>query len=129
MLPFLDIAERDNWHHLLTGDESWFFSNALARRMWTLSRDNAVAEPRLDIQGKNSCLRSCVIWVASILSTYSQMMSKGKRHGDKMCACKSSLSQWIGVPLVAQAQLMGRISQTKTRQSQMLIPVNFFSIS
>jgi hypothetical protein len=31
MLPFLHDAERDSWHHLVTGDESWFF-NTLPRR-------------------------------------------------------------------------------------------------
>jgi hypothetical protein len=24
MLPFLHATERDNWHYLVTGDESWF---------------------------------------------------------------------------------------------------------
>jgi hypothetical protein len=33
MLPFLHAAERDGWHHLVTGDESWFFFNTFSRRM------------------------------------------------------------------------------------------------
>jgi hypothetical protein len=28
MSPFLHTAEHDSWHHLVTGDESWFFFNA-----------------------------------------------------------------------------------------------------
>jgi hypothetical protein len=52
MLPFLHAAERDSWHHLVTGDESWFSLNTLPRRMWTLSRDDLVTKPRLDIQSK-----------------------------------------------------------------------------
>jgi hypothetical protein len=52
MLPFLSAAERDGWHHPITGDESWFFLNTSPRRMWTLSRDDVVTKPRLDIQSK-----------------------------------------------------------------------------
>jgi hypothetical protein len=33
MLPFLHAAEPDRWHHLVTGDESWFFFNPSPRRM------------------------------------------------------------------------------------------------
>jgi hypothetical protein len=33
MLPFLNVAERDSWHHLVTSNESWFFLNASPRRM------------------------------------------------------------------------------------------------
>jgi hypothetical protein len=52
MLPFLLTAERDNWHHFGTGDESWFFLNTSQRRMRILSRDDAITKPRLDIQSK-----------------------------------------------------------------------------
>jgi hypothetical protein len=50
MLLFLHVIERDGWHHLVTGNESWFFFNILPSRMWTLSRDDVVTKPRLDIQ-------------------------------------------------------------------------------
>jgi hypothetical protein len=33
ILPFLHTAKRDGWHHLVTGDESWFFFNISLRRM------------------------------------------------------------------------------------------------
>jgi hypothetical protein len=33
MLPFLHAAERDCWHHLVTGDKSWFFFNKSLYRM------------------------------------------------------------------------------------------------
>jgi hypothetical protein len=33
MLPFLNVAERDIWHHLVTSDESWFVLNTSPRRM------------------------------------------------------------------------------------------------
>jgi hypothetical protein len=33
MLPFLHAAERDGWHHLVTGDESWSFFDTSSRRM------------------------------------------------------------------------------------------------
>jgi hypothetical protein len=52
MLPFLHAAERDDWHHHVIGDESWFFLNTSPRHMWTLSRDDMVTKPRLDIQSK-----------------------------------------------------------------------------
>jgi hypothetical protein len=45
-------AERDGWHHLVTGDESWFFFDASPRRMWALSRDDVAAKPRQQIQSK-----------------------------------------------------------------------------
>jgi hypothetical protein len=44
--------------------------------MWTLSKDDVITKPRLDIHSKNSCLQSCGIWAASILSTDSQMIPK-----------------------------------------------------
>jgi hypothetical protein len=33
VLPFLHAVQRDGWHHLVTGDESWFFFNSLPRQM------------------------------------------------------------------------------------------------
>jgi hypothetical protein len=50
MLSFLNAAKRDGWHHLMTGNESWLFFNISPRRMSTLSRDDVVIKPRLDIQ-------------------------------------------------------------------------------
>jgi hypothetical protein len=76
MLPFLYAAKRDGWHHLVTGDESWFYFNTLPCRMWTLSRDDVATKSRLHVQSKNSCLQSYEISAASMLSTDSQMISK-----------------------------------------------------
>jgi histone-lysine N-methyltransferase SETMAR len=79
MLPFLHIAERDGWHHFVTGDESWFFFNISPRRMWTLSRDDVVTKSRHDIQSKQ--LMFTIIWnpsgfyVISRLPNYSKMNS------------------------------------------------------
>jgi hypothetical protein len=56
MWPFLYAAQHDGWHHLVTNDESWFSFNALSRRMFTLSRDDVVTKPRLDIQRKKFML-------------------------------------------------------------------------
>jgi hypothetical protein len=36
----------------VTSDDSWFFLNALPRRMWTLSKDNKVTKPRLNVQSE-----------------------------------------------------------------------------
>jgi hypothetical protein len=52
MLPFLYAAERDDWHHLMTDDKSWFFFNVSSHRMWSLSRDDVVTKSRPDIQSK-----------------------------------------------------------------------------
>jgi hypothetical protein len=60
MLPFLYAAQRDGWHHLVTGDESWFFFSTSPRRMWTLSRDDVAIRPRLDIQKKKFMFM--IIW-------------------------------------------------------------------
>jgi hypothetical protein len=74
MLPFLHAAECDDWHHLVTGDESWFFFERTPCRMWTLSRDNVVTKPKHQIQGKNPCLQSYRIQLGSVLSIDSQMI-------------------------------------------------------
>jgi hypothetical protein len=52
ILSFLHTTERDNWHYLVTGDQSWFVLNTSLRRMWTLSRDDVITKPRFDIQNK-----------------------------------------------------------------------------
>jgi hypothetical protein len=44
MLPFLHAAERDGWHHHVTGDKSWLFFKTSRRRMSTPSRDGHKAE-------------------------------------------------------------------------------------
>jgi hypothetical protein len=33
MLPFLYAVQRDGWHHIVSGDESWFFFNTWPRRI------------------------------------------------------------------------------------------------
>jgi hypothetical protein len=63
MLSFLYAAERDRWHHLVTGDKPWFFFNTSPRRMWTVSRDNGVTKSRHDIQSKKFMLT--IIWDSS----------------------------------------------------------------
>jgi hypothetical protein len=60
MLPFLHPAERDGWHYLVTGDESWFFFDTSLRRMWTLSRDDVATKPRQQIQSKKFMFT--IIW-------------------------------------------------------------------
>jgi hypothetical protein len=56
----LHAAERDSWHHLVTGDESWFFFDISPRRMWTLSRDDVAPQPRQQIQSKKFMFM--IIW-------------------------------------------------------------------
>jgi hypothetical protein len=76
MLPLLYAAQRDDWHHFVTGHESWFFFDISPRRMWTLSRDDVATKPRQQIQGKSLCSRFYGIRLGSLLSTHFQMIPK-----------------------------------------------------
>jgi hypothetical protein len=60
MLPLLHAAQRDGWHHLVSGDESWFFFDTSPRRIWTLSRDDVATKPRQQIQSKK-----CIFMIIS----------------------------------------------------------------
>jgi histone-lysine N-methyltransferase SETMAR len=60
VLLFLHPAERDGWHHLVTGAESWLCYNISPRRTWTLSRDDVVTKPRHDIPNKEFVFT--IIW-------------------------------------------------------------------
>jgi hypothetical protein len=78
MLPFLHAAERDDWHHLVTGDESWFFFNISPRRMWTLSRDSVVTKLRLDIRSKNFIFT--IIWNPSGFYVVDRLLNDTKTN-------------------------------------------------
>jgi hypothetical protein len=78
MLPFLYDAERDGWHHLVTGDESWLFFNISPRRMWTLSRDDVVTKSRLDIQSKKLMFR--MIWNSSGFYAINRLLNHTKMN-------------------------------------------------
>jgi hypothetical protein len=60
MLPLLHASQRDGWHHLVTGDKSWFFFDTSPRCMWTLSRDDVATKPRQQIQSKKFMFM--IIW-------------------------------------------------------------------
>jgi hypothetical protein len=60
MLPLLHAAQRDGWHHFVTGDESWFFFDTSPHRMWTLSRDDVATKSRQQIQSKKFMFT--IIW-------------------------------------------------------------------
>jgi hypothetical protein len=49
MIPILVAAAHDWWHHLVTGDESWFFLSYSPRWMSTLSRDNVATKLKHDV--------------------------------------------------------------------------------
>jgi hypothetical protein len=75
-LPFLHAAERDGWHHLVTGDELWFSSmhhhvacGRYREIMWWQNRD-------MIFRAKRLCLRLYGIPAASMLSTDSQIIPK-----------------------------------------------------
>jgi hypothetical protein len=52
ILRLLHAAQRDRWHDLVTGHESWFFFDISPRQMWILSRDDVATKPRQQIQSK-----------------------------------------------------------------------------
>jgi hypothetical protein len=76
MLPFWHAAERNGWHHLVTGDELWSFLDTSSRRIWTLSRYNVITKPRHDIQSEKCMFTIRENRTASIFSTDSQMIPK-----------------------------------------------------
>jgi hypothetical protein len=80
MFPFLYVAECDSWHHLVTGDEWWFFLNTSPRRMWTLSRDDVVTKPRLDIQ--NTKFIFAIMWNPSGFYVIDRLPNDIKMNSD-----------------------------------------------
>jgi hypothetical protein len=76
MLSFLHTAERNGWHYLVTGDESWFFFDTSPRRMWTLSRDDVATKSRQQIQSKSLYSRLYGIRLGYMLSIDFQMIPK-----------------------------------------------------
>jgi hypothetical protein len=49
MFPLLHAAQRDGWHHLVTGDEFCFFFDMSPCQTW---RDDVITKPRQQIQNK-----------------------------------------------------------------------------
>jgi hypothetical protein len=76
MLSPLRAAQRDGWHHLVTGGESWFVFDTSPRRMWILSKDNVGIKSRQQIQSKKLCSRLDGIHLGSMLSIDFQMIPK-----------------------------------------------------
>jgi histone-lysine N-methyltransferase SETMAR len=60
MIPVLEAAVKDGWHHLVTGNDSWFFLSDSQRRIWTLAKDEVVRKPRRDTQAAKFMFT--VIW-------------------------------------------------------------------
>jgi hypothetical protein len=80
MLPFLHVAERDGWHHLITSDESRFFLNTSPRCTWTLSRDNMVTRPRFDIQSNEFIFMT--MWNSSDFYVVKKPQNNAKMNSD-----------------------------------------------
>jgi hypothetical protein len=60
MILVLTAAARDDGHHIVTGDEFWFFLSYFPCRLWTLTRDDAATKPRSDIHTETFMFT--VIW-------------------------------------------------------------------
>jgi hypothetical protein len=60
MIPILAAAAHDESHHLVTGDEYWFFLSYSPGHMWTLSRGDVATEPKHDI--RTQTFMFTVIW-------------------------------------------------------------------
>jgi hypothetical protein len=80
ILPFLYAAERDDWHRLMTGDESWFFFDTSPRRMWTLPRDDVVTKPRQQIQSKKFMFT--IIWNPTGFYVFDRFPNDTKMNSD-----------------------------------------------
>jgi hypothetical protein len=50
IIPVLQAATKDGWHHFVTENKSWFFLSYSPGRVWTLAKDNVVIKPGRDIQ-------------------------------------------------------------------------------
>jgi hypothetical protein len=80
ILPFLYIAERYGWYHLVTDYESWFFLNISPRRMWTLSRGDVVTKSKLDIQSTKFIFT--IMWNASSFYVIDRLLNDAKINSD-----------------------------------------------
>jgi hypothetical protein len=80
MLRLLLAAQRDGWHHLVTGDESWFFFDTSPRRTWTLSRDEVATKARQQIQSKKFMFT--IIWNANGFHVIDSLPNDTKMNSD-----------------------------------------------
>jgi hypothetical protein len=80
MLPFLHAVERDGWHHLMTGDESWFFFDISRHRMWTLSRDDVATKSRQQIHSKK--IMFTIIWNPTGFDIVDRLPNDTKMNSD-----------------------------------------------
>jgi hypothetical protein len=80
MLPFLHIAERDSWHHHVTGDESCLLLDTSSHCMWTLSKGNMVTKPRIDIQSKRFMF--AIMWNPSSFYVVDRLTNDIKMNSD-----------------------------------------------
>jgi hypothetical protein len=83
MFPFLYAAQRDGWHHLVIGDESWFFFNASLCRMCTLSRDDMATKSRLGSQSRSIIF--IVIWNSSGVCIVDRLPNDTKNEQRLLC--------------------------------------------
>jgi hypothetical protein len=79
MLPFLHVAERDSWHHLVTGDESCFLLDKSSHRMWILPKGDVVTKPRIDIQSKRFMFT--IMWNPSSFYVVDRLTNDIKMNG------------------------------------------------
>jgi hypothetical protein len=79
MLPYLRAAQNDDWQHLMTGDESWFSLHPALLRLWTLSRDDLVTKPKLNIQSK--IVMFTIMWNPTGFHVVDQLPNQKKMNG------------------------------------------------
>jgi histone-lysine N-methyltransferase SETMAR len=80
MILVLTAAARDGWHHLVTGDESWFFFTYSPRRMWILTRDDMATKRRPDIHTKKSMFT--VLWNPLGFCVVDTLRTDAKKESD-----------------------------------------------
>jgi hypothetical protein len=76
MIPILTAAGQDGWHHLVAGDESWFFCPVLHAECGPSPEMTSLPSVNTVFTRHNSCSQSYGIHWDSMLSINSQLAPK-----------------------------------------------------
>jgi hypothetical protein len=109
-------AKRDDWHYFVTDDQSCCLLNISPHGRQTLSRDNVVIRPRLDIQGKKFMF--VIIKNPRAFCVIDRLSHDIKNEHPLFCE-KSTHSIWISY----LSSKKNAISET-TRRSSRELPVH-----
>jgi hypothetical protein len=54
-VPVLEAELKNNFHTIVTGDESWFYLDSYHQTQWTLGLDDVLAQPSRKMSDKKLC--------------------------------------------------------------------------